>query len=57
MDEEPTESTISDQPRHQLTALCSSLSPLPITSHARFPAVEGHTTEGRSCMRLLNLAR
>ena len=52
MDEEPTESVNSDQPRYQLrnrtTAVSSSSSQVLITSHANLPAIGGCIAEGRS---------
>ena len=52
MDEEPTESVDSDQPRYRLrsrpTAVSSSSSQVPITSHANLPAIDGCMAEGRS---------
>ena len=52
MDEEPTESVDSDQPRYQLrnrtTAVPSSSSHVLITSHANLPAIGVCMAEGRS---------
>ena len=52
MDEEPTESVDSDQPRYHLrnrpTAVSSSSSQVLITSHANLPATGGCMAEGRS---------
>jgi len=52
MDEEPTESVDSDQPRYHLrnrpTAVSSSSSQVLITSHANLPAIDGCRAEGRS---------
>ena len=52
MDEEPTESVDSDQPRYHLsnrpTAVSSSSSQVLITSHANLPAIDGCMAEGRS---------
>ena len=52
MDEEPTESVDSDQPRYQLrnrtTAVSSSSSHVLVTSHANLPATDGRMAEGRS---------
>ena len=52
MDEEPTQSVDSDQPRYQLrnrtTAVSSSSSQVLITSHANLPAIGETMAEGRS---------
>ena len=51
MDEEPTQSVDSDQPRYQLrnrtTAVSSSSSQLMITSHANLTAIDRCMAEGR----------